>query len=189
MPQLPFDERIERAGHLIVLAQRFYDVWWLYEGADTRPSILAAMNRFPEFFRFDSHAQFVALVTHLASLFESRSDTINFSALISEAEVDQLIPVTALAAAKGKLDQVSDLRPKLTILRNNSFAHRSASLSYDNSFIRAAITPFQLRNLIDAGFGIINTLLTERGLQECFRTRSTLEHAKGMLRALHEEHS
>lgn len=189
MPRLPFDEQIERAGHLIVLAQRFYDVWWLYEGSETRPGILSAMNRFPEFFRFDSHAQLVALITHLSALFERRNDTINFSALISEAEAGQLIPAEAVGVAKEKLQHVSGLLPKIAILRNNSFAHRSASLSYEDAFTRAAITPFQLRDLIDAGFSIINTLLAERGLQECFGTRSTLEHTKGLLRALHEERS
>ena len=186
MAKLPFEERLERAAHLTVLARRFFDVWWLYEGADTRPGILGVMNRFPEFFRFDSHAHDIAMVTHLALLFENRPDTINFSALILEAEAGNLAPAAALVKAKSTLDSVSALRPKIAVLRSNLIAHRSASISYDNAYAKAAITPFQLRDLTEAARSIINVLLISRGLQECFFAPSTIAHTRAMLQALTE---
>jgi len=181
---LPFDERIELAGHLTVLARRFYDVWWYYEGADTRPSILDAMNLFPEFFRFDTHAQFVSLVTHLAALYENRNGTINFETLITEAENASLVSESALDEAKATLSSVSALRPKVAILRSNLFSHRSASLSYEAAFAKAEITPFQLRDLTVVGLKIANTLLAARGLPEPFFSNSTLNHTKNLLQAL-----
>lgn len=186
MSPLPFDTRVDRAGHLLVLARRFFDIWWVYEGADTRPSALEAMNRFPEFFRFDEHAQFVSLVTHLASLFENRSDTINFDALIAEAQAQALVPSAALAAAGAALSSVAHLRSKIALLRSNLFSHRSASLSYEDAFTKAAITPFQLRDLTEAGREIVNALLVARGQQPVIFTMTTSEHTKGMLRALRE---
>jgi hypothetical protein len=186
MPTLSFDVRIDRAGHLIVLARRFYDVWWLYVGVDTRAAILDSMNRFPEFFRFDEHAHFVSLVTHLASLFERRSDTINFESLVDEAEVNNLMPANFIAEARAALDSVAHIRPKVAILRSNTFAHRSASLSYEDAFRKAAFTPNQLRDMTVAGLSIANALLAGRGLGPVLFTKSTAEHTRGMLRALDE---
>ena len=186
MPPLPFDTRVDRAGHLIVLARRFYDIWWVYVGADTRPSIIDAMNRFPEFFRFDEHANFVSLVTHLASLFENRGDTINFESLIAEAEKDGLVPADRVAEAKEALASVSHLRTKLAILRSNLFSHRSGSLSYKAAFDKAAITPNQFRDLTLAGLKIANALLIGRGQREAFFTKTTATQTLGMLQALKE---
>ena len=181
---IPFDDRIDRAGHLAVLARRFFDVWWYCEGSDTRPQILDAMNEFPEFFLFDSHAHLVALITHLAGLFESRKDTVNFEALISEAESSDLVTPDTLAKAKVILGSVSALRPKVAILRSNVFSHRSASLSYENAFTLAAVTPYQLRDMVAAGMEIANVLLAARRLPEAFYSGSTLEHLKGLLQVL-----
>ena len=189
MPKLPFDERLERAAHLVVLARRFYDVWWFYEGADTRPGILKTMNRFPEFFRFDSHAHDVAMVTHLAMLFENRRDTINFEALIDEAERDNLVAPADVAEAKKRLGSISPLRPKLAILRSNLIAHRSDSISYEDAYTKAAITPNQLRDLTEAGRSIVSILLLGRGHSECFFAPTTLSHVKKMLQTLGDSES
>ncbi|QNN69430.1 hypothetical protein [Thermomonas carbonis] len=186
MPSLPFDTRVDRLGHLTVLARRFYDVWWVYVGADTRPNIIDAMNRFPEFFRFDEHANFVSLVTHLASLFENRNDTINFESLIAEAEKDGLISDDRIADAKSALSSVSHLRPKLAILRSNLFSHRSKSLSYEAAFDKAAITPNQFRDLTSAGLTIANALLVGRGQREIFFTKTTASQTLKMLQTLKE---
>ena len=186
MPRLSFDERIHSAGQITILARRFYDVWWLYEGEETRPTIIDQMNCFPEFFRFDIHAHFVALIMHLAILFERREDTVNFGALIAEAESENLIPSQVLAEASKQLASVLFLCSKLAILRSNLFSHRSGSMSYDGTFDKAAITPFQLRDLTDAGLFIANILLVARGQQECFFSETTLDDAKGMLRAIQD---
>ena len=184
MPSLPFDEKLGTAGDLIVLARRFFDVWWLYESVDSRPIILKALNRFPEFFRFDGHAHLVAMVTHLASLFENRRDTINFQALLQEAVQNNLVSSAALTEAQNTLQAVAHLRPKVAILRSNLFSHRSASVSYDEAFRLAAITPFQLRDLTDAGLSIASTLLVAIGQKECFYLPGTPEQLGAMLDTL-----
>jgi hypothetical protein len=187
MPALSFDVRIDRAGHLIVLSRRFYDVWWLYIGIDTRPTIIDAMNRFPEFFRFDEHAHFVSMVTHLASLFEYRQDTINLEALVNEAKTKKFVADDRVKVAMDALSEVQPLRPKLAILRSNLFSHRSGSLSYEGAFEKAAITPFQFRDLTDAGRVVANALLTGRGQREVFFTGTTMRHTASMLDALKEQ--
>ena len=78
---IPFSARLQLAGQLVARARIFYDIWWFYEGADTRPKIIGTMNTYSEFFRFDSHANFVALIVYLGGLFETRADTVNLPAL------------------------------------------------------------------------------------------------------------
>ena len=178
---LPFDERVDTAAHLIKRAKIFYDVWWLYEGVDTRSKYLPAMNRYSEFFRFDSHAHFVALIVHLAALFESRSDTINFAQLIDEAASSSLVPLGAVSEARAGLDVVSALPPKLAILRSNLFAHRSAELSYAEAFAKAEITSDQIRDLAVEGLRIVNIILAARGLPIQHFHDLSLEHAERLL--------
>lgn len=165
---LSMDERINIAAQLIKRARIFYDVWWFYESVDTRPKILDTMNRYSEFFRFDTHAHFISLVIHLAGLFETRRDTVNFNALIEEAETSSLFPAETIDQAKAVIAKIRDLPSKLAILRSNLFAHRSVSLLYEDAFQIADITPNQLCNLTVAGLHIANLLLIARGLPEQF---------------------
>jgi hypothetical protein len=163
---LPLDERLEVAAQLIKRARIFYDIWWFYEGADTRPALLDTMDEYSEFFRFDSHAHFVAFVVYLAGLLETRSDTVNLRALLQEAKDSGVVAPDEIAKAEAALSWACGLVPKVAILRNNLFSHRSAKLSYKEVFEKASITPNQLRDLTDAGLRVTNILLTARGLQE-----------------------
>lgn len=184
MALLPYDHRLDRAGHLSVLARRFFDVWWIYEGEETRGVYIESMNRYPDFFRFDSHAHLVALISHLAVLYESRPDTINYGSLISEGESKDMLSSDAIDRARSILHSQDGVAKKVTILRSNVFAHRSASLSYEDAFRRAAICPDSIRDLANAGISISNILLADRGLDECFLATTTSTDTKRMLCAL-----
>jgi AbiU2 len=160
---LPFDERLKEGGQLLMLARIFYDVWWFYEGAHTRPKINDTLNAYSEFFRFDMHAHFVSMVVHLASLFENRSDTVNLGALIDEAEKFG-VPEAAIAMTRARMSAIGGISRKLTILRSNLFGHRSASLAYQEVFMKAKITADEIKELTVAGLAIANILLEARKL-------------------------
>ncbi|MGH8558557.1 MAG: hypothetical protein ACRESZ_14080 [Methylococcales bacterium] len=164
---LPLDERLNVAARLVTRARIFYDIWWFYEGADTRPKILDTMSIYSEFFRIDTHAHLVAMVIYLAGLFESRSDTVNFDALINEAEAAG-VSKAAVDSARVLMREVASIPSKIAILRSNLFGHRSASLSYAEAFQKAELKPDQFRDLTVVGLKIANTLLKARGLDEQF---------------------
>src|SRR5437899_2871704 len=94
---IPIDERLERAAQLVLRSRVFYDIWFYYEGAETRPLIIDTMQQFSEFFRFDPHAHFVAFVVHIAALFDKRRDTISLPSLAREMKAGKLIPAQAAA--------------------------------------------------------------------------------------------
>jgi hypothetical protein len=181
---LSFDDRLDCAAQLVKRARIFYDIWYFYEGEDTRPLILDTMNLYSEYFRFDVHAHFVSLIVHLAALFEVRQKTINFPGLIQEAEASILVSSAAIHEAKTLLAQAQPLRAKVVILRSNLFAHRSASLAYDETFRKAAITPNQLRDLTELGLTIANVMLRARNSPEQFFHIPSLSDAKKMLNSL-----
>src|SRR5437868_4343944 len=142
---LPLDDRIRTASELLKRARIFFDVWWLYEGQATRSGILDAMNEFPDYFRFDSHAQFVAHIVHMAMLYEGRGDTTNLYAL--KKELIARLDAKALASLDQLFANAQPIEKKVRILRNNVFAHRSARITYDDVFKMAKVTPDQLREL------------------------------------------
>ncbi|MBL8200994.1 MAG: hypothetical protein JNK40_08490 [Chromatiales bacterium] len=178
---IPLERRLSQSAQLAKRAAIFHDIWFYYEGANTRSSILDTMQNYSEFFRFDAHAHFIALVVHLYALFESRSNTINFPSLVREAERSEVFSAEAIIKAKGILAIAEPLFTKVSILRNNLFGHRSAHLSYKEAFTKAAISPDQLRELAAYGLQIANLLLNARGLAEQEFHSLSLEHTKRLL--------
>jgi AbiU2 len=184
--RLLINERFEEAARLVLRSRIFFDIWSYFESEDTRPAIIDAMNCFSDYFRFDSHAHFVAFIVHIAALFEKRSDTINLPDLTKELKQSNLISAQAAANIDVLLRQAKELAPKVNILRSNLFAHRSANLSYDEAFKKAEVTPHQMRVLTELALKIVNHLLLARGLEEQFFYPSPREDAEAMLKTLKE---
>jgi AbiU2 len=183
MPRaLPIDERLERAAQIVIRCRIFYDIWIYFEGQNTHPAI--DDERFSEFFRFDPHAHFVAFVVHIAALFEKRKDTINFRRLVKEMEQAGLISVQNAAEVDALLTRAQPFASKVTILRSNLFAHRSATLSYADAFKKAAVTAKQLCYLTNVALKIANRLLIVRGRNDQFFNALPANHADAILRVL-----
>jgi hypothetical protein len=121
------------------------------------------MNQYSEFFRFDAHAHLVTLVIYLAALFETRRDTINLGALIKSSQ--SYIENSAQQKAKVLLAEARPVSSRLKVLRDNVFAHKSASFSAEAAFSAAGIIPDRLHDLIGSALQISNILLAARGLQ------------------------
>jgi AbiU2 len=184
VPPLPLDERLYRAGQHVVLSRLFFDLWFYFGGAETRPKIIETMGEYNEFFRFTPHAYFVAYVVHIAAMFERRRDTINLMRLAHEMKAARLIPVQVIAELDALLAEATPIASKVTILRHYAFAHRSATISYDAAFKKAAVTAAQLRDLTELALKIANRLLMARGLKDEVFTPLPLEAAEAMMKAL-----
>jgi hypothetical protein len=178
---LPIDERLERAGQLVVRSRIFFDIWSCFEGADT---IIDAMPRYSEFFRFDPHAHFVAFIVSIVAMFDKRKNTISLFRLANETKAARLIPIPVSAEVDTLLTEAAPLATKTAILRHHLFAHRSASTTYADAFKKAAVTEGELRYLTDIALRIANGLMLARGLRDqCFNPLPR-EHAEAMLKAL-----
>ncbi len=181
--RLAADERLITAGQLVVRARILFDIWWLYEGEDTRPGIID-ITAYSEFFRYDSHAHFFAFVVYMAALTEERGETTNLPCLARELETSGLISAPVATEVKSLLAQISSIKSKMAILRNNLFAHRSASLSYAEAFRKASVNSNELRDLTETALKIANCLLLARGLPEQVFNPLPVQDVQAMLKAL-----
>jgi|GEM_PF-1262925 len=178
-----FREEVDIAGHLAVRARIYLDIWWVYEGVPTRSKYLMVMSQFSEFYRFDSHAHFVAMVMYLSQLFEPRNDTLNLPRLLESASsFEDARPVAGQALSI--LKAVKPLVSKVMILRGNLFAHRSAKLSYAEIFDLADVTADQLRELSDAALHIVNLLGKVAGIGEKIVHSISPAHTEAVLQVL-----
>jgi AbiU2 len=178
----PLNDRLERAAHLIVRSRIFFEIWFYFEGKDTRPAIIDTMQRFSEFFRYDSEAHFVSFIIHIAALFDKPRNTISLPHLVREAR--RSIGMADAREIDALLDQATPLANKVTILRNEVFAHRSADTSYDDVFQKAAVTANELRDLTDLSLKILNRLARARGCAKHSFNPLPLKHAAAMLKTL-----
>lgn len=156
---MKLEQKLDILVQLVLRARIFFDLWWIYESSQTRPKYLPAMNRYPEFFRFDSHAQEVAYTIYLCHIFEDDSKTLNIPNVVKEAKARGLSAGYITVAEKALKDGLP-IWKKLVIIRSNLFAHRSASLSYSGAFKKASITPNEIRRLAELGLEAINSLRT-----------------------------
>ena len=104
---LPLDERLYRAGQHVVRSRLFFDLWFYFEGAETRPNIIETMREYNEFFRFTPHAYFVAYVVHIAGMFDKRRDTINLTRLAQEMKAAHQIQGHAITEVDALLAQAT----------------------------------------------------------------------------------
>jgi hypothetical protein len=181
---LPIDGRVERAAQLVLRSRIFFDIWFYFESSDTRPAILDTMQEYSEFFRFAPHAHFVAFVISIAAIFDKRRDTINLRQLAREMTQSRLLSTQAQTDVDALLKQAEPLVSKVTILRHNAFAHRSVTISYDDTFKKAAVTPFQLRDVTEIALRIVNRLGQARGHCAHVFNEMPREDAEAMLKAL-----
>jgi hypothetical protein len=188
--QLALDQRLERAAQLVILSRKFFDVWSCLEHAREQPATHEVMDaHFSEFFVFTLHAHFVAFVVHMAALFEKRQDTINLRRLINEMKTTAMLPSKAAAEIDALLAEAEPLATKVSTLRNNLFAHRSAFLSYAEIFEMADVTEDELRGVTEIALKIANQLLEAKGHPDQSFNPAPLEQAEALLRALLREHA
>lgn len=149
---------IEELRHTVTVAALNYDVWWVYKSKDTRPQYLNTMNRYGLFFQTSLHAHFVALLVALYRLYETRKDTINIPSLLERLRSEQVLAASVLDELDAIYVLAKPLWVKVSILRNKAFGHRSRAHSVADSFREAAVTPDQLKQLMEITKELLNAL-------------------------------
>ncbi len=149
---------IEELRHTITVAALNYDVWWVYKSKDTRPRYLGTMNRYGLFFQTSLHAHFVALLVALYRLYEKREDTINIPSLLRRLRSEQTLSTAVLDELDAIYARAKPLWVKVSILRNKAFGHRSRAHSVADTFREAAVSPDQLKQLVETTKKLLNTL-------------------------------
>jgi hypothetical protein len=106
------ETKLDTLVQLVLRTRFFFDLWWVYEGAPTRPKYLDAMNQYSEFFRFDTHAQQVAYTIYLCQLFEGKPKTLNITGVLRDAKARGL-PQSNIAVVEQLLQEAKPIVRKL----------------------------------------------------------------------------
>lgn len=184
MQRLPLDVRLDRVAQHILRARLFFDLWFYFEGQDTRKAIFGTMDEYSEFFRFTPHAYLLSHVIYMAGVFDKRSDTITLIHLVAEVKKAGHLDNQVAATVDVLLREASLIADKVTILRHKAFAHRDAHISYNDVFKMAAVKPDELRHLTDLALRIANKLLLACGLQDQYFNELPRGDAAAMMAAL-----
>jgi hypothetical protein len=183
MSGLSLNERLDRVAQHI-MARLVLDLWFYFEEDRSRREIIETMREYNEFFRFTPHAYLVTYVVYMAGAFETRQDTISLVALVREMKATGKLRGHDEATASSLLSAARPIVRKVAILRNNAIAHRSVSMSYNDVFKLAAVTPGDLRDITDIALKIANQLLASCDLREQYFTDLPREDAIRMMTAL-----
>ena len=173
-------QKIETLSQLIVRSRVFFDLWWIYAGADTRNQIIGAYRRWSEFFRFDEHAHFVSCVVHVSAIYETRRDTINLGTVVADCR-SIVHSEKERAEIDGKYEDGKRIAAKVTILRNNLFAHRSLKVGFNEAFQKAGLKPEELRQATEFALGAVNVLRSTLGLPHSHFNDFSKAHLKAIM--------
>jgi hypothetical protein len=99
-------------------------------------------------------------------------------------EAEAAIPRRKLTGLKRRINTLTPIWKKVSIIRNNVFGHRNAGLAVQEAFRRAAVTPNQLRAQIKKTADLLNAISLELdGSWHAFNLRGT-EDTRRVLAAL-----
>jgi hypothetical protein len=143
----PLDDRLDRVAQHVIRARLFLDLWFYFEGANTRPQIIETMRDYNEFFRLAPHAYLAAYVIYIAGVFDTRRGTISLAHLVPEVWGAGQLKVQDAADIDALMAKAEPIADKVRTLRHRAFAHKDAHISYNEVFTLAAVKPLQLRSI------------------------------------------
>ena len=173
---------VEITSRVLFRANVFFESWWQSAGVEGRRSFKQFWHEHWEFWRFNEHAMQFAFVVYSASLFETRSDTVNFDRLWRETK-----PYRSDAALETEFEElwtaIQPVAKSVIILRSNAMAHRSKALAYDDAFRRANVTPDQLRVFLQSAWRLLNIIEEILGLDRSTFESSAIESLRNLASA------
>jgi hypothetical protein len=158
MPADEINSNIAEFQHAIVVAELNYDIWWIYKEKDNRTRYINVMNKYPLYFQTSLHAHFVAMIMPLYRLYETRKDTMNVPQLIRLFKKHSVLTNDKIKKIETDINSIRPLWRKVHTLRNNMFGHRSNTLSDDDIWTTANVTPNQFKKLIDDSKALVNNI-------------------------------
>jgi len=149
---------IDDIRHAVTAAELNYDVWWVLKENDTREQFIDVMNNYGLFFQTSIHSHFVALLVALYRIYEKRKDTINIKELQKAIDKNKPFPPEEKDIIEKLSSDAKVIWVKVSILRNEVFAHRSNKNSIDAAFKKADITYDEFKELIKITQKLINKI-------------------------------
>lgn len=153
-----FKKYLDELLHTVFVARANYEIWWIYKNAEDRKRYYDILDCYLGFFRTGIHAHFVAMIIALYKLFEKRRDTVNVDQLLKIGEQFAILDGSKVASIQQKVDQAKKIWKKVSILRNNVFAHHNKDFDYENVFSNANVTYDEIKFLTEITLQLLNDI-------------------------------
>jgi hypothetical protein len=154
----PYDATIRELQDAATAAGLNYEIWWVLKSDESRPKYVNVLNRYHGFFSAAINAHFVAMLMALYRIYETRDDTHNFPSLLERLEVDRAVGEDLIRSLRLQHKTLKPLWVKVSILRNDVFAHRSVTLDTNAAFAKAGATGNELKELVEKTKAMLNEL-------------------------------
>lgn len=143
---------INELRNTIMVASYNYEIWGVYKEKNSRKKYVDIMNEYSMFFQTSVHAHFVALLVALYRLYETRKDTVNIPELLKLLNENEGISKNLLYR------EARQLCIKVSIIRNEVFAHSSNKYNVSEVFKKAKLNPNELKELIEKTKKLLNEI-------------------------------
>lgn len=180
---LPLDEMLRSAGRSAQRCCTLFRLWLETAGNIGRAKHHDALATHWECLRFLEYGQLFGCVVEAHSLLDGHKNAITIPRLIKLARpygIDTSVAETYLTDAK-------PITAKLAVLRHKAFAHRTASMEYDDVFREAQISPDEIGAGCAYALRAVNQLLAGRKLPLAPRSDLPEEQYRRMLTLLQTE--
>jgi hypothetical protein len=142
----------------IMTAKIHFDIFDTLSQHRSKQESLNALEPYWTFFLYSIKANFDAAIVEIYSLYETRSDTINFPRLIQDMKtLGQLKPPESCIVEK-KLSSIKKAWIKVSILRNEVVGHKTKNKTPAEVYKNAAVTPLQIEQIILESMELYNSL-------------------------------
>jgi len=158
MTTIEIEKIIRELQHAIKVAKLNHEIWWVYKEKSSHMRFVDVLKKYPRYFETSLHAHFVAMIISLYRLYEPRKDTMNLPQLGRLLKKHSTLSTQEIRTMESDIKSIKPLCQKVSIFRNNIFAHRSNKLDDDNVWKKASVTPSQFKKLIDDSKVILNKI-------------------------------
>jgi len=146
-------DRIKQVADRVTFASMNYRIWRIYTEPGDRTKYLGVLQRYNSFFRTSLQAHFAATIITLYGLYETRRESISLARLAQELSDPKLH-----SELQPMLDEANSIwRKKITILRNDVYAHLS-DIDFGAKFSEAGISANEIERLIKLSKDLVNKL-------------------------------
>lgn len=177
---LPLDDLLRSAGRSAERCCTLFRLWMETAGSIGRADHHDAIADHWECLRFLEYGQLFSCVVESHSLLDGHKDAITIPRLIKLARLHG----ADTGVAESYLAEAAPITAKLAILRHKAFAHRSASMEYDDVFRLAQISSDEIGEGCAFALRAVNQLLAARGRPLAQRSDLPEERYSRMLRML-----
>jgi hypothetical protein len=113
-------------------------------------------STYPGLFVWIEHSLLANSVNCLCFLNERRKDTLNFGSLLSRFK--ESLSDVSYRELESKISELKPAWVKLSVLRNEIFAHRTGKRAIEDSFSKASISPVEIESYIRTAQFIVRRL-------------------------------